>query len=109
MTTCNIPIRSFDEVLQLDNLFFFEVAPSPTREVLFGQICIHYTVQLDHVVAEMLKNTPHNAVFPTVDLNAYFAFTSTLDITDRVGFYQAVFKLQAKGNFVKIPLLEILV
>ena len=79
-----------------------EEAPVTTTEVLFGEPGKLHTVELDHVVAEVLEDTTHNTVLAAVDLNAHLAVVVLVGVFNGVGMHLTILQLNAVGNLLQV-------
>ena len=61
-------------------------------QVFFGQPGKYHPVQFDDFIAQVLEETPYNAVAATVQLDPNFLFRGIVDIAYLICLYQAVFK-----------------
>ena len=86
-----------------------EEAPVAAAEVLLGESCKLYAVELHHTVAEVLEDAAHDAVFPAVNLDAYLTLVGVAGILDGVGMYFAVLKFDSVGNLLQVVCCHVLV
>src|SRR5690606_2736649 len=98
-----------DKMFELDDFLFFEVAPPSAWEILFGEVCIHHTVQSDDVITKMFEYPSNNPVFTTMDLDTDFPFACSLHIADRIGLDKSIFKFQTEFNFIQITLCQVFI
>lgn len=57
---------------------------------------------LDHVVAEVLEDTTHNAVLAAVDLNAHLAVVVLVGVFNGIGMHLTILQLNAVGNLLQV-------
>jgi len=110
-TSPSQPVYVLLECSHAQHLHFLlcEEAPVAAAEVLLGESCELYAVELNDAVAEVLEDTTHDAVLAAVDLDAYLALVGVACVLDSVCMYLAVLQLDALSNLLHVVSCYVLV
>jgi len=105
------PVYVLLECSHAQHLHFLlcEEAPVAAAEVLLGESCELYAVELNDAVAEVFEDTTHDAVLAAVNLDAYLALVCVACVLDSVCMYLAVLQLDALSNLLHVVSCYVLV
>ena len=85
------------------NHFPFRKCPiTAAGQVFFGQAAVKNAVEPFDLVAQMLENTPNDAVFADMNFNHHLIFRRATDVSDAIDFGKPIFEFNACGDAFQI-------